>query len=73
MFRKVYMYILKTKGTARIPDYIQIRDNDFILINHFKVANTKTIIKKHQLQVDENKLLAIIKDLPYGKLKKIEL
>jgi len=67
------MYILKTKGTARIPDYIQIRDNDFILINHFKVANTKTIIKKHQLQVDENKLLAIIKDLPYGKLKKIEL
>ena len=67
------MYILKTKGSARIPDYIQIRDDDFILLNHFTVKNAKMMIQKYQLQIDERNLNEIIGDLPYGKLKKIEI
>ncbi|MBT3209516.1 MAG: fructose-6-phosphate aldolase [Bacteroidetes bacterium] len=67
------MYILKTKGSARIPDYIQIRDDDFILLNHFTVKNAKMMIQKYQLQIDESNLNEIIGDLPYGKLKKIEI
>ena len=37
------MYLLKTKGTAKIPDYIQIRDDDFILIDHFRADNHEKV------------------------------
>lgn len=32
---KVY-YVLKVKGKARIPDYIQVRDEQFSLIGYFR-------------------------------------
>jgi len=31
------LYILKIKGKARIPDYIQIRDSSFTLKAYFRV------------------------------------
>jgi hypothetical protein len=29
------MYIIKIKGRTKIPDYIQIRDDDFTLLGYF--------------------------------------
>ena len=30
------MYIIKVKGNAKIPDYIQLRDENFVLIAYFR-------------------------------------
>lgn len=29
-------YVLKVKGKAKIPDYLQVRDSDFTLIGYFR-------------------------------------
>jgi hypothetical protein len=67
------MYILKTKGTGKIPDYIQIRDENFVLIKHFKADNSKEFLAKSGFDPNTDSILKIIKNLEYGELKKIEL
>lgn len=66
------MYFLKTEGTDKIPDYVQIRDNKFVLLAHFKTNNPENQIKKFGLGTYENKILELIQSTPYGILIKIE-
>ena len=66
------MYILKTKGTAKIPDYIQIRDNNFILIDHFKANVSKKTLEKFDYIKNVNKFIEMVNSLQYGVLKKVE-
>ena len=66
------MYILKTKGTAKIPDYIQIRDDNFVLVNHFKANVSKQTLDKFNYIKDVNEFTEMMNNLEYGVLKKIE-
>jgi hypothetical protein len=65
------MYILKTKGTAKIPDYIQIRDDNFVLVNHFKANVSKQTLEKLNYIKNVNGFAEMVDDLEYGVLKKI--
>ena len=65
------MYILKTKGTGKIPNYIQIRDENFVLISHFKAENYKSALKKNGLIKYSEKISEIMPNLKCGELKKI--
>jgi len=65
------MYILKTKGTNKIPDFIQIRDKDFALIAHIRANNIKSGLSALDIPETENTLVQQIKALPYGIIKKI--
>jgi len=65
-------YFLKTKGTIEIPDYLQIRDKDFQLIAHCTVKNAPITIKKHRINIKHENIVEFIKELPFGKLIKIE-
>jgi hypothetical protein len=67
------IYILKTRGTARIQDYVQIRDQDFILSSHFTVADIETALGKNGLAKYRERLRKIIDVLPYGELKQFDL
>lgn len=67
------MYILKTKGTDRIPEYIQFRNDDFILINHFMAVECEKAIQEYGLEKHMEELTNMIRNMPYGKLKKIDL
>ena len=31
------MYVIKVKGVAKIPDYVQLRDEAFTLLAYFRV------------------------------------
>lgn len=62
------MYFLKTQGTNKIPDYIQIRDDNFVLLAHFKTLNPENQIKKYQLTKYKKEILKLITDAPYGIL-----
>jgi hypothetical protein len=67
------MYIIKVKGKAKIPDYIQIRDENFVLVAYFRADRPLKKIEKFGLGGKEEELEKLIKELPFGKLKKLDL
>lgn len=67
------MYIIKVKGKAKIPDYIQLRDDKFVLIAYFRADRPLQKLEKYGLQGKEEELRKIITNLPFGKLRKLEL
>lgn len=66
------MYIIKVKGKAKIPDYIQLRDEDFVLIAYFRADRPLTRLEKYGLEGKEEALQQIINKLSFGKLEKLE-
>lgn len=67
------MYIIKVKGKAKIPDYIQIRDEDFVLVAYFRADRPLKKMEKFGLEGKEVELEKLIQELPFGKLRKLEL
>ena len=66
------MYIIKVKGKAKIPDYIQLRDENFVLIAYFRADRPLKKLEKYGLEEQEDELKEIIEHLPFGKLQKLE-
>ncbi|MGK7396317.1 MAG: fructose-6-phosphate aldolase [Candidatus Cyclobacteriaceae bacterium M3_2C_046] len=67
------MYIIKVKGKAKIPDYIQLRDENFILIAYFRADRPLKKLEKFGLDGKEESLQHVINGLPYGKLQKLDI
>lgn len=67
------MYIIKVKGKAKIPNYIQLRDDNFVLIAYFRADRPLKRLEKYGLDGKEESLQEIINGLPFGKLQKLEL
>ena len=67
------MYIIKVKGKAKIPDYIQLRDENFVLIAYFRADRPLKNLDKYGLDGKETALAQLINDLPFGKLQKLEI
>ncbi len=67
------MYIFKVKGKAKIPDYIQLRDDKFVLIAYFRADRPLKKLEKYGLEGKETELRSVIENLPYGKLEKLSI
>ncbi len=67
------MYIIKVKGKAKIPDYIQLRDDNFVLIAYFRADRPLKKLEKYGLEGKEEALKEVIASLSYGKLQKLEI
>jgi hypothetical protein len=67
------LYIIKIKGKAKIPDYIQLRDDGFVLIAYFRADREIKNMEKFGLGGKEEALAELIKTLPFGKLQKLEI
>ena len=39
------IYLIKIKGKAKIPDYVQLRDEDFTLIGYFRPGRNEKSVK----------------------------
>ena len=65
------MYLLKIKGKAKIPDFVQIRDDEFTLIAYIKLDNLKQGLTKFGLNQFETQILNITPEIPYGKIIKL--
>lgn len=62
------MYIIKVKGKAKIPDYIQLRDDKFVLVAYFRADRPLKNLEKFGLEGKEDELQTLINELPFGKL-----
>jgi hypothetical protein len=40
------MYILKIKGKVKIPDYVQLRDDQFTLLAYFRADRPERALEK---------------------------
>ncbi|WP_420579968.1 fructose-6-phosphate aldolase [Reichenbachiella sp.] len=67
------MHIIKVKGKAKIPDYIQLRDDDFVLIAYFRADRPLKKLDKYGLEGKEEELKAIIEQLPFGKIQPLNI
>jgi hypothetical protein len=65
------MYFIKTKGTAKIPDYVQIRGNNFALIEHITLNKINDFINNSDFN-DKQKIKDMLADAPFGKIIKID-
>ena len=70
---KLKMYIIKVKGVAKIPDYVQLRDDKFTLLAYFRVDRPEKTLDKVGLGNKTEYIMNIIKDLPFGQILKLEL
>ena len=67
------MYIIKVKGKAKIPDYIQLRDANFVLIAYFRADRPLKNLDRYGLEGKEEALASLIESLEFGKLQKLEI
>ena len=69
------MYIIKVKGKKKIPNYIQIRDENFTLIGYFSYREGRPFrsLEKYGLEGKENELENLVENMPFGKLQKLEI
>lgn len=67
------LFILKVKGTARIPDYVQIRDENMSLRAYFRADRPERALHKAGLEAHAAYLLSVINDLPFGKMHKLSI
>lgn len=66
------MYVIKVKGVAKIPDYVQLRDDAFTLLAYFRVDRPDKSLDKIGLGDKADEIMQIVNDLPFGQIKKIE-
>jgi hypothetical protein len=67
------MYIIKVKGKAKIPDYIQLRDQNMVLVAYFRADRPLKNLEKYGLGGKEEGLQEVINRLSFGKLEKLEI
>ena len=66
------MHIMKIKGNGKIPNYIQIRDDNFALISYFKANNFAKALIKEGLAEYTDDIAKLFDTMNYGELYYIE-
>lgn len=67
------MYIIKIKGKAKIPDYLQVRDAQFTLIAYTRIDRPEKALEKCGLGEHIEKIKEQLINMPFGKMTKLEL
>ena len=67
------LYILKIKGTSKIPDFVQIRDKSMTLIAYFRLNQIQQGLKKNKLENETIKITTLLNKIPYGKICKYHI
>lgn len=69
------MYIIKIKGKKKIPNYVQLRDDNFMLVGYFSFREGRPFqgLEKFGLDGKENEFESLVQNMPFGKLQKLEL
>lgn len=67
------MYIIKVKGVAKIPDYVQLRDDNFTLLAYFRVDRPDKSLEKIGLGDKTAYIMELVKDMPFGQVKKLAI
>jgi len=64
------LHILKIKGTDKIPDFVQIRDEYMTLIAYFRLNQVQKGLMKNGLEKHTDAISTIIEEIEFGKIYK---
>ena len=67
----INLYIIKIKGKAKIPDYLQVRDDNFTLIAYTRTDRPEKALEKCGLGERIEEIKAKMNESPFGKMTKI--
>ncbi|KHJ39194.1 MULTISPECIES: hypothetical protein [Pedobacter] len=67
------MYVIKVKGVAKIPDYVQLRDEKFTLLAYFRIDRPDKSLEKIGLGDKAEYIMNMVKDLPFGQILKLDI
>lgn len=67
------LYFIKIKGKAKIPDYIQVRDETLALIAYFRADHIENGLKQIDIPDHNETIKEFIQTLDYGKLTYLKL
>ena len=67
------MYVIKVKGVAKIPDYVQLRDEKFTLLAYFRIDRPDKSLEKIGLADKAEYIMNMVKDLPFGQILKLDI
>lgn len=62
------IYLLKIKGKAKIPDYIQVRDAEFTLKAYFRLDRPEKNFEKLGLGAIQENIMQLLAQVPFGKI-----
>jgi hypothetical protein len=65
------MYIVKIKGVAKIPDYLQVRDDNFTLICYTRTDRPDRALEKCGLGDKIEKIKELMNQIPFGQVTPI--
>lgn len=67
------IYALKIRGKARIPDYVQLRDEQFTLLAYFRLDRPEKAMIKAGLVNHEQMIMDRLNEMPFGKMEKLDV
>ena len=67
------MYIIKIKGKAKLPDFIQLRNDKMILLEYFSASRPINRLRKYGLKSSDEEIINYVNGLEYGKIQKLDL
>jgi hypothetical protein len=78
IWNKVYLifiklYIIKIKGKAKIPDYLQVRDDNFTLVCYTRTDRPERALEKCGMGEHIEIIKQKMEEIPFGQMTKIDL
>ncbi len=66
------MYLMKIKGSGKIPVYLQIRDDNFTLIAYFRADRITQGLENNNMEEYDSLISACVDNMDFGNMKYIE-
>jgi hypothetical protein len=73
LIQNKFIYLIKIQGKSKIPDYIQLRDENYTLLAYFRADRPEKALLKVGFEDHIVQFKEIINNLPFGKMQKINL
>jgi hypothetical protein len=68
-----FIFLIKVQGKNKIPDYVQLRDENYKLMAYFRADRPEKTLVKCGFENHISKFVEIINNMPFGRMTKISL
>ena len=66
------MYLLKIKGAGKLPDYVQVRGEDFKLIAFINLAGIERGLEKNNLGRYAKQIMEVLEKIDFNEVAQVK-
>lgn len=67
------MYLMKIKGSGKIPNYLQVRDDNYTLVAYFRADRIEQGLAKNNMLDFEEAVTACVANMGFGEIKYLDI